>query len=266
MLQGIDVFRAPFLPPKTTLEFQKEVARVALYLSQLQKIVPQLKRLQACEIVPVLDRTSEPIQLIFYLRAHRHSDLFTPLSLSPFSPGNDAFLSEVAEVKRDIAYMPTLIASSLSAGITAATAREFDKFESPEATIRSLFSRTRGLHVLSGYSAPKDMSTFPLFAQGVPATICATVFSIFKRRVKLTDVSFVCDRPASLAGVDLSNNIWLTNIGVETSDNDALLLFRHSQDGKSIRLEVVLTLDFAGGQIHSAELRRIFDISRATDD
>lgn len=257
MLEDVEVYRAPFLPPKTTLEFQKEVARVGVYLSQLLQIVPRMKRLQACKIVPLVDRNSEPVQLVVYLREHRHRDLFASLSCSPFSTGNDAFLSEVAEVKRAIAYIPTLIASSLSVGITAATARDLDNSDNPAATIRHLFTRTRGLHVLSGYSAPPDTSTFPLFAQGVPATICATVSSIVKRRVKLTDVSFVGDRPAVLAGANLARRMWLTDIGNELSDRDALALYRYCQSGKQVQLGVVLTFDFAAGHIHSGELRRV---------
>jgi hypothetical protein len=256
MSEAIEVFRAPFLPSDVNIEFEREIARVDLYLAELCKIMPLVTKLQACEVVPLLDRTKDTTDFVVLLRELRIVDLFSSIHRSHLFSSCYAFRNEVTAVRQAVANLPPLIASSLSAGITAASARELGEADDPATTIRRLFLRRRGLHVLSGYPRPPDTSTFPLFAHGVPATIRACVASIHMRRVKLSDVSLIGALNTELEGVELARSIWLTNIGVESSDHDALLLFRNCQNGKAIELEVVLAFDLAGGHIHSAEFRR----------
>lgn len=263
MIPSIEVFRAPFLPLGTRMEFKRELSRVDLYLAELEKIVPQLKKLRACEVVLWRDYSKDTIDFVVGLREIRLADLFSSIRNLPLRSGGNAFEIEVAEVQRAIANLPPLIASSLSAGVTAITARELVDSDDPAATIRQLLLRRHGLHVLSGYSRPPDTSTYPLFAQGVPATISACIDSIHKRRVKLTQTCLVSDAPATLEGVELPRSLWLTNINAESSEGDVLLLFKHCQSGKAIELEVVLTFDLAGGQAHSAEFRRIIDFANS---
>jgi hypothetical protein len=259
MFQQVEIFRAPFLPAGTKIEFSRETSRVKLYLDDLSRVVPRLAKLRSCEVIVVIDRDQGIKEFVVLLREVRHSDLFSSTLREPLFLGKSAFLSEVDEVKDSIAKLRPLISSALSAGITAASARELFEANSPEATIRGLFFRRRGLHVLSGYTRPPDTSTYALFAQGVPATIRACVASIQKRRVRLVDVFLVDHSRSSLLGVDVASKIWLTGISDKMHSDEALTLFRHSQSGKQLQLDVVLAFDLAGGHVHCAEFRRIGD-------
>ncbi len=259
MLQEVEIFRAPFLPPGTKMEFSRETSRVKLYLDDLSRVVPRLAKLRACEMVVVIDRDQGTKEFVVLLREVKHFDLFSSASSAPIFTRKSGFLSEVDEVKDSIAKLRPLISSALSAGITATSARELFEANSPEATIRGLFFRRRGLHVLSGYSRPPDTSTYSLFAQGVPTTIRACVASIQKRRVRLVDVSLVDQSRSALIGVDIASRIWLTGISDKMHSDEALTLFRHSQSGKQLQLDVVLAFDLAGGHVHCAEFRRIVE-------
>ena len=87
MLQEVEIFRAPFLPAGTKMEFSRETSRVKLYLDDLSRVVPRLAKLRACEMVVVIDRDQGTKEFVVLLREVKHFDLFSSTSSAVSSSG-----------------------------------------------------------------------------------------------------------------------------------------------------------------------------------
>ena len=251
-----------FTIPGEELSAAQEKERHKYFVDDLKALCQQADCLLSSTLeTHKLDTTDGVIlQYWLYETAQRNLPLAIQRAVRHQDAGNDGFAHEVRQLSREITEAQGNFHVAVEPTYTAEQLRADDLFT---RRVRKLRKRVNAggifqIPTINGAGISVAVGKHSNLPTVYRANIEATVHSGIPKGAKLNDPKFIGDIPEALAGLQIPNQILLRRPNSREDPKVARLLDVAMDNGKPVRLSVLVNLHWVDGTIHSLTYSEVY--------
>jgi hypothetical protein len=261
-LRKLQIAALRFTRPKEKLTSTQEEKRLKNLIADLKALCPQADSLLSSTLCT--SKLDDPdgviLQYWLYETEQRNLQVSIQRAVRHQDAGNDGFANEVRQLTQEVTEAQGQFIVAVEPTYTAEQLRSDDLFT---RRIRKIRKRVKARDVFQiptadgagiAVSAGKH-SNLPTVYR---ANIEAKVHSGIPEGAKLNDAKFIGDIPDTLVGLPIPNQILLRRPHSQENPKVARILDVAMDNKKSVRLSVLVNLDWVDGSIHSFTYCRMY--------